>query len=503
MSAPTFRPGTVVKPTERLSREQVGLIHDASMRILHDPGIVCYNEEAVSIYRDAGCGVADGPQKKSWIVTIPHDVVRRALQSVPSRIVLGARDPSNALELDAEKPRVYFGTGSETNIVLEVDPAGANGAPAYREQRGTVNRLCDSARLCDALDNVDFFIRNVNVQDDGITVENKDANVFFAALLYCTKHVQAGISNLDALDEVLRIAAGVAGGEDRLRANPRVSFITCLVKSPLQMVDDTTQKTIEIARRGWPLVISSSPQGGSTAPVQEEGMVALINAEILAGVTLTQLVNPGTPVLYGAVPVRVRLDTLHDYYGAPEFVHYNSDCVQMARSYLIPCYSTAGVGDSSQPGLQTGVEKLLSHLAMAQTGAQYIHYAFGLLDRTNVFCPAQAVIDDANLTMVRETVRRTRFGADELTRAVSEVRSTMSSGTRLFARHIRRYRRQGLVSDPYALAGDDPSESAVLQRACERLQAIRATRSSRLDQSTVDAVRREAQGLLPPEAFDL
>jgi hypothetical protein len=102
---------------------------------------------------------------------------------------------------------------------------------------------------------------------------------------------------------------------------------------------------------------------------------------------------------------------------------------------------------------------------------------------------------------VREAVRTARFDASDVDRAVEEIRSTMASATGLFARHIRRYRRRGLVSDAYPLSGEDPSEIAVLQRAAERLQAVRQSDGARLEESTIESVRREVPGLLPPEAF--
>ena len=152
----------------------------------------------------------------------------------------------------------------------------------------------------------------------------------------------------------------IAGGAEAFEANPVFSFITCVIKSPFQIVDDTAEKLIEIAARRVPVVISSCPMGGATGPFDEFGMVAQINAEVLAGVVLTQVVSEGAPVLYGAVPVRTRLDNLNDMYGAPEAVHYTVDCAQMARFYGLPCYSTAGGGATDVPGIQATVEKLLT-----------------------------------------------------------------------------------------------------------------------------------------------
>ena len=499
-------------PQERIGKDQIQLLHGASLSLLDDPGVVCHNEQAADLLDRAGCNVArDETDAEAWRIRFPSGVVEEAVENAPGKVVLGARDPEKRLVLDASVPRVYFGTGSETNITLKADlaefaskgdPASTVALPVFRQERGSVRNLCESAKLCNALPNVDFFIRNVNIQDADITPENKDVNVFMASLMYMTKHVQAGLVSLDRLGDVLKLAEIVAGGADGLKANPVISFITCLIKSPLQMVDDTTEKLIAIARAGVPVVVSSSPQGGSTAPISEEGMVGLINAEILAGITLAQIVNPGTPVLYGAVPVRARLDTLHDLYGAPEFIHYNVDCIQMARRYGVPCYSTAGIGDGRVPGVQATIEKVFSQLAVAAAGAQYIHYAFGLLDKTNVFCPLQAVLDDAHIAIVREILRQPRFDSTDAEAAVAEVRKVMSSSTKLFARHIRKAMRKGLVSPPYPFESSADRDE-VLIKAHDRLQEVLAGPDERMDDATVERIHNEVPGLLSREVFEL
>jgi trimethylamine--corrinoid protein Co-methyltransferase len=495
------RPGVVVQPVRRLDDEKLDALHAGSLALLQDPGIVCFNERAAEVFAKAGCTTEPGKDAGAVIVRIPPEVVERALQSAPSRIVLGARNDKDRLVLDAEVPRIYFGSGSETNVFLETRPAGDGSAGfEHTPERGSIAKLCDAARLCNTLENLDFYIRNVNIQDGDIDEDNKDVNVFFAALKYMTRHVQAGLTNVDRLDDVIRMGTIIAGGEEAFRAAPPISFIACVVKSPMQMVDDTASKVIAIAERGVPLVISSSPQGGSTAPVQEEGMVMMINAEILSGITLTQLVSPGAPVLYGAVPVRARLDTLHDLYGAPEFIQYNTDCVQLARRYGVPCYSTAGVGDAAVPGMQATVEKTFSHLAVAQSGAQYIHYAFGLLDRTNVFSPVQAIIDDASIGLVKSILRPAGFTSEDVDSAVAEVRKVMDSPTRLFARHIRKQIRRGVVSQPYPLAGDGTRDE-VLQRACARLAEVRETPGEPLDDSIASDIRASVPGLVAAERF--
>lgn len=503
----TFREGVVVKPYERLSLDQVEWLDDASLRILAEPGIWCYNERAASLFKAHGAKVWEEKEKHSgcWRVSFPSGLIKEAVARAPSRFVLGARRPENQLLLDAEVPRVYFGSGSEANIWIETemdDFVSVNDAsltarvPRFTELRGNTGLLSRAARLCDKLEHLDFFIRPLNIQDPGITPENHDVNKFFASLNNTTKHVQAGLTKLENLNDVVRMAELIAGGPEGLRGSPIISFIACVFKSPLQMVDDTAEKVFAIVEAGLPLVISSSPQGGSSAPIQETGMVAQINAEILAGITLTQLIREGAPVLYGSVPVRARLDDLHDLYGCPEFNQYNIDCVQLARFYKIPCYSTAGVGDAKVPGMQATFEKLFTHLYMAISGAQYIHYAFGLLDRTNSFCPVQAVLDNEQIGKIKQCLREPKVGPSVVEEMLVTVKRVMASSYRLYARHIRKAMRAGEVSSPYRFEAKG-LEDRVLEKALDHMNRLESERPPHLDQVIVDRIFDEIPGLLP------
>lgn len=502
-----FRKGTVVHPYERLDAEQIQHLHQASLAILEEPGIWCYNRRAADLFAVAGARVREESEhgQSMWRMSLPAGLVQEAIGHAPSKFVLGARAPENRLLLDAQTPRIYFGSGSETNVWLETEmktfadtenPEQTVRLPQYRELRGSTELLCRAANLCEHLDNLDFFIRPVNIQDPEIDETNHDVNKFFASLNNITKHVQAGLTRLESLDDVIRMAEVIAGGKQELRDNPVLSFITCVFKSPLQLVADTADKVFAIVEAELPLVISSSPQGGSSAPIQEAGMVAQINAEILAGITMVQLIRQGAPVLYGSVPVRARMDDLHDLYGCPEFNQYNIDCAQMARYYQIPCYSTAGVGDAKVPGAQAMFEKLFTHLYMAMSGAQYIHYAFGLLDRTNTFCPVQAVIDNELIGKVKHCLKAPKVDADEAQAAVAMVNKVMNTSHRLFARHARKAIHSGDVSDPFAFGAKD-QQDRVVELALAELEKIDDQPRRHLPKVVVEEIFERVPGILP------
>ncbi len=483
------REGVLVRPELRLSEDQIRLIDGVSRDLLMDPGLLCHNADVIELFRAAGATVE--PVAGGARIRIPEAVLNAALASAPARLVLGAREESNRLVLDAHEPRVRFVSGSETNVWLDVNyDDGPH--PTYRRLPGSIERLRQAGRLCDQLEHLDAFIRCVNIQDEGVTERNKDVNKFLASLDTIQKHVMAGLTSLEALDDVMRLGAIVAGGEGALVDNPVFSFITCVIKSPFQVVDDTADKLIAIARRRMPVVISSCPMGGATGPFDEFGMVAQINAELLAGVVITQLASPGAPVLYGAVPVRTRLDNLNDMYGAPEFVHYNIDCAQMARHYGLPCYSTAGVGDVDRPGIQATAEKLMTLLTVPRSGAQYIHYAFGLLERTNTFCPEQAVMDDAHIGICKRILRDAPVTPDRRDAVLATIREVMETDHKTFIYHLPLPSRENVYAT-YPL--EDPD--GALRAANRKYHEILTRPLAPLSDPIRNRIRDEIPGVLP------
>ncbi len=483
------------------------MIDRASLDLLEKPGVLCYHEESVNLLEEAGATAKKTREGEhdAWWVSIPEKVVKGALSTAPSKVTLGARNPENQVVLDAEGKRVHFGSGSETNYWLEVKPETFVSKEDNREvvfpvmtrKRGNLDYLVRSAHLAEQLENLDFFIRNVNVQDEDITTGNKDVNVFFAALNNITKPVVSGVADYGQLENVVKMAEIIAGGREELVKNPIVSFITSVIKSPLQIVAETAEKLIAIAKLGLPVVISTSPQGGSTAPIDEIGMVAQVNAEALAGITINQLANPGAPVIYGAVPVRARMDDLHDMYGVPEFCHYNMDCAQMARYYKVPCYSTAGVGDAKVPGIQAAIEKMYTYSAVPFAAPGLVHYAFGLLDKTQTFCPEQAVLDNHKIGMVKFLYRESGVSEESVERTKKIVEEVMHSPYRMYARYARGMLRRGEIFGGFPFEGESEDQDQTLLKVHEKLKALEAAEPQHLAEEQCRKIFSEIPGLLP------
>jgi trimethylamine--corrinoid protein Co-methyltransferase len=147
--------------------------------------------------------------------------------------------------------------------------------------------------------------------------------------------------------------------------------------------------------------------------------------------------------------------------------------------------------------MQATFEKLFTHLYVAMSGAQYIiHYAFGLLNRTNTFCPLQAVMDNEHIGMIKECLRQPKVGPAVVEDVSKLVRKVMSSPHRLYARHIRKALHAGEVSKPYRFETTG-LDDRVLEKALEHMEKLEAEPAPHLDSATVNRIYREVPRLLP------
>jgi trimethylamine--corrinoid protein Co-methyltransferase len=224
--------------------------------------------------------------------------------------------------------------------------------------------------------------------------------------------------------------------------------------------------------------------------------MAQINAEVLAGITLSQLVNKGTPVIYGSVPVRARMDTLGDSYGSVETSQYNIDCVQLARFYKVPNYSTSGVCDTKTPGQQASIERLFSDILVTLSGPQYLHCAYGLLDCNSVFCLLQAVLDDAHFQMIKFFLRPPRISETEIAETLKQIREVVTTPQKLYIRYIRPVMRSGEISAPYPFEGDGETDN-VFALAYARMNQLLAQPVEHIDPATTSRIFQEIPGILP------
>ena len=252
-------------------------------------------------------------------------MVEDAIRSAPSTLVLCGRSPDRDVVLEPGRVGfTNFGEGIEI-----IDPQTGE----LREP--TKADVASLTRVIDALDEIDVIERPVGSGDvDQALAPLHNAE---AILANTTKHLFIGPINGKLLRSILRMAAAIVGGPERLRERPLVSFITCPV-SPLKLVKDCCEIIMESARGGAAVNILSMAMAGGSSPVTLAGTLVTHNAEVLAGIALAQLTKRGAPVLYGSSTTAMDLRLASASVGSPECALINAGVAQMARRYLLPSW---------------------------------------------------------------------------------------------------------------------------------------------------------------------
>ena len=370
-----------------LTDQQVTQIHEASLTILTRTGVQVEEPEALRLFKEAGAEVDDNR------VRLPQPLIEDAVDKAPSRVVLAGREPEHDLIL--EGARVHIGTGGAALQVLDMDTG--------KIREAVLQDVADMARIVDALDNIHFYLLPIYPTD--LPKETVEINKYYVALANTTKHVQGGVYTIQGIRDVVEMCEHMSGGTEPTRERPLVSFITSWMVSPLKFATEVTMLLIEVCRQRMPVVLSAAPMAGSTAPVTLAGMLAQLNAEQLAGLTLTQLVQPGCPVLIGPIPATADLRSGKYLGGSIELGLCNAAITQLAHLYQVPIYNSAGMTDAKIPDIQAGIEKTQSVIQVALAGANFIHHAAGMLEDMSTIAYEQFVIDNDLLGMAMHAVR--------------------------------------------------------------------------------------------------
>ncbi len=398
-------------------------IHEASVYLMEKVGVKIHNRKVREIFKNNGAEV----EEHNGVVKIPRAMLEDALAAAPEKVILCGREEKNDLVL--EGTNTYLGTGGTVLNTLDLETG---------ERRPTeVRDVSGYARMADALENISFFV--INCYPNDVETENVDINRFYHSLANTSKHVMGGIYTWKGLQEVIKMGEDIAGGKQKLLDRPFISFIT-LMMSPLTMEVTYTDFLVEIAGHGIPVAAPSEPLAGATSPVTLAGTVTCNNVESLSGVVLAQLVNKGTPVLYGSTSSIVDMQAGIYMAGAIESSLINAGCAQMARYYKIPIYATGGMSDSKLVDVQAGYESAATMMGVALAGANYIHDAFGLLEFCTTLSYEKMVVDNEIAGMVLRAVQ----GIDTSRESIAaEVIEDIGPGGHFLAhphtaKHVRR-----------------------------------------------------------------
>jgi trimethylamine---corrinoid protein Co-methyltransferase len=371
---------------QELTNQQKENIHEASMDLLKNTGIVINEEEAIQIFKKNGFKV------ENKTVFFEEQKLMKALETVPTKFTIEARNPEKSIII-GEDDFVFLPGYGAPNVVTKEG-----------EQRKAM--MEDYDNFCKLIQSSKHLDMNgwMMVEPSDISPSHGHLQMTLSNILLSDKPFMGSpISKQGAL-EGIEMAAMVWGGLEKIKEKPiSISLINSL--SPLQFADEMIGSLIQLARHGQPCIVASLIMAGASGPVNLDGVLALQNAEILAGITLSQLVNPGVPVVYGSSSSAMDMKSGGLSIGAPALSRNISYTAQMARYYKLPSRSGGGLTDALFPDAQAGAESALALSTAVRAGINVILHACGILGAYIAMSFEKFIIDEEICGVARKMLQ--------------------------------------------------------------------------------------------------
>ena len=363
-----------------VDEERVAQIHDKSMQILEQAGIAFYDAEALAIIRAAGARV-DGE-----IAYFDRDLVADFLRHVPRQFTLQARNPAN---------NVVIGGDHMTFLPVYGPPFVRDRARGRRE--ATLADLQNFIKLT-MMSPYLHHQGGVIVEPMDLPFQSRHMDIVYAHMRYGDRGFMG--ASTEAYTAADSIAMSRILFRERMDAPDPCIFCTINVSSPRRLDDKMLGTIKHFARARQGVMMTPFILSGAMGPAAIAGTVAQLNAEALAGIVFTQMVNPGTPCIYGSFLAAVDLRSGSPVFGAPESQLSLYLSAQMARHYGLPFRSAGMYASSKIPDAQAAYESLMAMLPGVMAKVNLILHAAGWLENGLVAGYEKFVLDCEILGML-------------------------------------------------------------------------------------------------------
>jgi len=357
-----------------LTEKAKELVNEAAIEILETIGMRISGERILKKFAEHGILPND-----DGVVFIPRELVKWSLGTAPKEIILYGINGKEYIRLDSTG-RVFFGTHADQ---LEILDYKTNSARRYSLK--DVELMC---KLASNLENIDFVL-TVGLTDDVPSAVQSQVS-FIETCKYMEKTINFSTNTIEALQEIVDIAAVVAGGKDKLVEKPFI-FNYCEPIPPLTHPVESTEKLYISAENMIPCVYMPYCMMGGSSPLDRPATLAQCFSEILAGLVISQLANPGAPFIIGSMPSIMDMRTTIGSYAAPEFHLMVAASSEMADFYGLPFYGTAACSDAKTVDPQSMGEISAQLMVTILSKANLVHDV-GVFDHCNSVSPVAVVL---------------------------------------------------------------------------------------------------------------
>jgi len=415
-----------MRPTLRLlDNKLIQRIIDEARDVLGKLGVEIHNQGVLDLLADHGAEVDRGGRH----ARLGAGIIDRALASVPRRFKL--YDALGAETHDFAGDNVYFTPGSAAINILD-GRSGEMRRPATADYIDFVKVTSGLSHI--ASQSTAFIPADVHEKIS-------DSYRLYLSLLYGEKPVVTGAFTIESFEVMKDLQLAVRGSEQALREKPLTVF-SCCPTAPIKWSDVTSQNLVDCARWSIPVEFVSMPLAGFMAPVTLVGSLVQQTAETLSGLVISQLANPGHPILYGGSPAifDVRYETTP--MGAIETMMLDCANSEIGKYLGMPTQGYIALSDAKQLDAQAGLETGIGAVLAALSGINSISGP-GMLDFESCQSLEKLVVDNEICGMTYRLLKGMEPREDFP--AIPILQELLREKQLLIADHTRRYLRQEIT----------------------------------------------------------
>ncbi len=234
-------------------------------------------------------------------------------------------------------------------------------------------------------------------------VSTRHLDMLFSHIKWSDKAFMGSVTSADNAADSVKMAQILFGAE-RIREQP--ALISLINVSSPRRFDDRMLGAIKVyARARQAMIITPFILAGAMGPTTIAGTVAQQNAEALAGIALAQMIEPGTPVVYGSFLTNIDLQSGSPVFGSPESQIGLYTSAQLARRYGLPFRGGGMFSSSKLPDAQAGYESVMVMLPTIMARTNFVLHAAGWLENGLVAGYEKFVLDCEILGMLHTWAR--------------------------------------------------------------------------------------------------
>jgi trimethylamine---corrinoid protein Co-methyltransferase len=402
-----------------LSDDDQQFIHEKTLQVLAEVGVAYNSPKAIDLLAAAGAQV----DREALTAKLTWDVIEPALATVPNEILLAGIDPAHDVVLGGER---WLCTSDGLTTYWYDDLSG-------ERRPGTSDDLGLITRLCDAMPEIDYLwptLQSGEVEGGLMPLAMQATMVRNSA-----KHVQDEVRTPQMVGPILEIYEAACGAA--LTERPCFSVTNCTI-APLQHDREMTEAGLQLCRRGVPIFVLPMPQVGTTGPGTVLSDCIVNMAELLSGIVLYQLAEPGCATISGVGAGVADLRTGGYIAAGPEIGLINMICIEMSRFYGLLTQATGMSSDAKAANFQCGSEGGMTALVAALLGSDSL-IAAGGLDGVQQSSLAKIVLDCDQIGALRRYRRDDAI--DEAHALIDDIKAVGIGGHFLGRKSTRQYGR--------------------------------------------------------------